>query len=160
MASLKRIGGTTAAAVLVFALAACGGGSSTASSTTAPTPTGPSKQDFLTQANTVCTKHRAIIDAAASKVLAGGQLPSPEAFGKLAMETIVPELTAQFRELRAVTPPADLTAAYTGYLSQADQTVTSITTNPALITDPTNFAALNKQGDDLGLNAACRVGPG
>lgn len=149
------------AAVSALAVAGCSSGSGTAaSSTAAPTATGPTKAEFVTKADAVCAKHRAVIEAAASKVLAGGQLPSPEAFGKLAMETIVPELTAQFTELKAVTPPPELATPYSAYVAAGDKTVAAISTNPALITDATNFVGLNKQGDDVGLNPACRVGPG
>lgn len=149
------------AAVLALAVAGCNSGSGTAAtSSAAPTTTGPTKAEFVTEANAVCSKHRAVVEAAASKALAGGQLPSPEAFGKLAMETIVPELTAQFTELKTVTPPPELATPYSAYVAAGDTTVAAISANPALITDATNFMALNKQGDDVGLNPACRVGPG
>lgn len=120
---------------------------------------GPSVQDFAPRANAICAQHSATIEAAASELLAGGQLPEPEEFGRLAQETIIPELTAHFAELREVEPPADVADAYGQYLSLGEQKVADLREDPSIITDATNFEDVNRQADAAGLSAACHVGP-
>ncbi len=120
---------------------------------------GPSKDEFLKEANAVCAKHRATIEAAASKVLGGGKLPSPQQFGKLAKETILPQLTAQFRELRPIEAPDDLADAFTNFVSRGDKAVAAIRKDPSTLTNPDNFAAANRQSDKTGLSDACHIGP-
>lgn len=145
MTSRTRLKRPTALGLIVLATVGC---------------SGPSKEAFLQEAGAICVGHRATIDAAASQVLAGGQLPSPEAFGRLAQETIIPELTAQFSELRKLQPPTELADVYGQYLSLGEATVEEMRTDPSILTDATNFAEVNRQADAAGLSEACRVGPG
>lgn len=121
---------------------------------------GPSVETFTEQANAICTDHAATIEAAASEVLAGGQLPSPEEFGRLAQETIIPELTAQFEELRDVEPPAELAAEYEAFLTTGEETLDELRADPSILTDATNFEEANGQADAAGLSGACHMGPG
>lgn len=104
MRPVLRRGG---ALVVVLALAGCG--------------SGPSREDFLQEANAVCAQRRETIEEAASQVLAGGALPSPEQFGRLTMQTIVPELTAQFRELGELEASEDLTDDVEAYAAHRDE---------------------------------------
>lgn len=120
---------------------------------------GPSEEEFLKEANAVCTEHRATIEEAASKVLAGGALPKPEEFGALAQETIIPELTAQFRELGDIEAPEDLAVSFDDFLSQADEAVTALADDPSMLTNADNFTAPNQQSDEVGLSDACHIGP-
>ncbi|MEJ7803230.1 MAG: hypothetical protein WKH68_07640 [Candidatus Limnocylindria bacterium] len=117
-------------------------------------------ETFTEQANAICTDHAATIEAAASEVLAGGQLPSPEEFGRLAQETIIPELTAQFEELRDVEPPAELAAEYVAFLTTGEKTLDELRADPSILTDATNFEEANGQADASGLSGACHIGPG
>lgn len=142
---ILRMGGVLAVAALGFTTGACS--------------SGPSTEDFLQEANAVCTEHQATIEAAASKVLAGGQLPSPKAFGKLAQETIIPELTAQFNELRPIEAPDELATAYDDFLSQGEQAVAALSQDPSMLTNADNFSATNDQSDEVGLSDSCHVGP-
>lgn len=139
--------GLVVVAVMALGSAACGGG-------------GPSTEDFTREANAICQEHRATIDAAASEVLAGGQLPDPEEFGRLAQETIIPELTAQLEELRKVEPAKDVADEYERVLSLGEQAVADIRQDPSVLTDPANFQEVNQQVDAAGLSPACRIGPG
>jgi hypothetical protein len=139
---------TSRAAAVLLALvvtAACGGG--------------PSKPEFLQEANAVCAEHRETIEAAASQVLAGGQLPTPEQFGRLAMETIIPELTAQLEELRELDAPEDVAEDVEAYLENADEAVDGIKQDPSLITDAASFQSVNQQAAGIGLSDACNIGP-
>ncbi len=133
------------ALVVVLALAGCG--------------SGPSREDFLQEANAVCAQHRETIEAAASQVLAGGSLPNPEQFGRLTMQTIVPELTAQFRELGELEAPEDLADDVEAYVQQGEGVVAQLEQDPSLIADAANFTELNEKATQTGLSDACRVGP-
>lgn len=131
-----------------LAVAGCGGGDD-----------GPTKAEFVTQANAVCKEHRDKTSAAAAQLLAGGELPSPQEFGRLAQETIVPEYTAQIAELRPLEPPADLADEYRAWLADSEALRTKIEANPALVQDPTSAAKVNRQARALGLSGSCDVGP-
>lgn len=138
-----------AAAVVALAVGGCGDSEDE----------GLSRAELTEQATAICERHFENITAAASEVLAGGKLPNPRQFGELAQGTIVPELTAQTRELRALDPPEDLADEYTAFLDASEAAVADIEENPAVVTDPTNFEDVNRRADELGLPAQCRVGP-
>ncbi len=135
------------AATAALAAAGCGGDE------------GPTREEFVSEANTICERHTANIERAASKVLGGGQLPSPEQFGRLARGTIIPEVRQMFDELRGVEPPEELEERYDQLLQSGEQTVQRMEQDPSTITNLANFQELNRQVDELGLSRACRVGP-
>lgn len=138
-----------AAAVAVgVALAGCGGDDA------------PSRQEFVAQANQVCERHHARISQAASRVLAGGRLPSPREFGRLARETIIPEYTAQIEELRAVEPSEGEAEEFRAWLDDSAQLRERLEQNPAVIQNPRMLEPVNAQADQLGLAPECRIGPG
>lgn len=138
------------AAAVAFALAAsaCGGNGEV------------STEGFIAEANNICEERRGTIEEAASQVLAGGDLPDPEELGRLAQETIVPELRAQFEELSALEPPEDVADEFEAFVSEGEQVVEQISNDPSVITDPANFESVNQQAEQVGLSDACRVGPG
>lgn len=113
----------------------------------------------MTEANAICKQHSDPIAAAASELLAGGKLPTPEAFGKLASETIIPEYSAQVSELQDLSPPGELADAFDIWLSDSEATLAEITDDPMTITDPTNFTDVNQEADQVGLSSDCHVGP-
>ncbi len=136
-----------ATAAITIGAAGCGGDE------------GPTRQEFASEANAVCKRHRAKISAAAAKVLAGGKLPSPQEFGRLAQGTIIPEYTAQIAELRRVEPPEEQAGAFRSWLDDSEALRARLQRNPALIQDPRGLAAVNGQADRLGLSRDCHVGP-
>ena len=136
------------ATVAALAVAGCGGDG------------GPTKGEFVKEANAVCKRHYVKISAAASKLLAGGKLPSPREFGQLAMGTIIPEYSAQIRELEDVEPPEDQAAAYEKWLNDSTALRDRLQKNPVLIQQPQALAAVNGQADRLGLANDCHIGPG
>ena len=121
---------------------------------------GPSKAEFVEDANSVCKRHYVKISAAAAKLLAGGKLPSPREFGRLAQGTIIPEYSAQIAELREVEAPEEQAKAYDTWLDDSQALKTKLQGNPALIQNPQELAAVNGQADRLGLSNNCRIGPG
>lgn len=152
---MRRTAPVIGIAVSAVAIALSGCGSSNDKS-----DGGLSKKDFVAQANAVCKRHNEKISAAASKVLAGGKLPSPQKFGMLVMGTIVPEQKAQVGELRAIKPPSELAGAYDKWLADAQATGGRIAKNPPLIQNPASFAKVNGEADRLGLSPKCHIGPG
>jgi hypothetical protein len=137
----------------------CGGGLAVLLALSACSSGGPSRAEFVKQANSVCAQHRETIEAAASQVLAGGSLPDPQQFGRLAQETIIPELTAQFAELDDLEPPDDLADDVMSYVSDGEAVVDKLRQDPSLITDAANFTGLNDKATQVGLSDACNVGP-
>ena len=145
VAPVLRRGG--ALVVLLLGMAGCG-------------DSGSARADFLQEANATCGQHREKIEAAASKVLAGGSLPSPEQFGRLAQETIIPELTAQFRELGELDPPEDLSDDIDAYVAQGEEVLQRMQQDPSFLADAANFTAVNDSATSIGLSDSCHVGPG
>lgn len=135
-------------AAATLAVAGCGGDD------------GPTKGEFVKEANAVCKRHYVKISAAASKLLAGGKLPSPREFGQLAMGTIIPEYSAQIRELDDVEPPEDQADAYEKWLTDSTALRDRLQKNPVLIQQPQALSAVNGQADRLGLANDCHIGPG
>ncbi|MBW3654239.1 MAG: hypothetical protein KY433_11815 [Actinobacteria bacterium] len=119
----------------------------------------PSNEEFVAQANRICERHHARISAEASKVLAGGDLPSPREFGELARRTIIPEFSAQIEELRALEPSEDKAEEFRSWLADSTQLKNRLERNPALIQNPQALQQVNAQVGQLGLADECRVGP-
>lgn len=121
---------------------------------------GPSVEEFRTEASDICQESRKTIEAAASELLGGGELPDPQEFGKLAQGTIVPETEKMLDRLADVEPAEEVADEYQAFLDEAEQTVDEIRKDPTMLMDPTNFAEVNKRADAANLSAACRIGPG
>jgi hypothetical protein len=142
---------TATGVVALFAAGGCGGGGG---------DDGPSSAQFVAHANAVCKRHYVKISAAASKVLAGGRLPDPRQFGKLAQGTIIPEYRAQISELGPLKASSDRAAAYRTWLADSRALESRLEGNPALIQNAKALAPVNTQADALGLSSNCHVGPG
>lgn len=158
MAMLKSLAAKRAvatASMCLFVLAAGGCGSSNSSSGRS----GLSRSALLSRGNAICTRHHDVITAAAGKLLAGGNLPTPAKFGKLAFGTIIPQTTMEINELSALTPNAKLAGAYAGWLASLRAAVAKMKQNPVAIQHSSSFVAVNRQGGALGLSG-CHVGPG
>jgi len=138
------------AAIATATVAGCGGGGGGG---------GLSQADLVKKANTICKGHHNTITIAASKVLAGGKLPTPQAFGKLARQTIVPEYTAQVSELRTLKASGDFAGRYKKWLKDSETTAMRMKMNPMIISNSASFTAVNGQSDSLGLSKDCHVGP-
>jgi len=153
--SVGRTGLAVAVTVTALAAAGCDGGDEAEGNGGG----GPSKDEFVEQANPICERHNEKVTAAASRLLAGGQLPKPDEFGRLAKETIIPEYSAQVAELRKVKPPAESAAAYTMWLDESQSLLGRIPKDPSMIIDGEHFESVNEQADSLGLSQDCHAGP-
>ncbi|MBA3735242.1 MAG: hypothetical protein H0W90_08600 [Actinobacteria bacterium] len=136
--------GVLGALLVPLALTGCGGES------------GLSKAELTKQADAVCKRHYEKISAGANKLLAGGKLPTPQKFGRFAHQTLIPEYTAQIRELREL---KDFAEPYKTWLANSEATRAKIMKKPALITNGANFVVVNAESDRLGLSRQCHVGP-
>ncbi len=143
-----RGAGAVGAALIVLVVAGCGSSSSS----------GLSKSALKSQAGAICKKHNDTITAAASKLLAGGKLPSPAKFGKLAFGTIIPQYTAQIGELSALKPEAKLATPYKQWLAASRAALAGMKQNPKSIQASAPFVTVNRDAKALGLS--CHVGPG
>jgi hypothetical protein len=122
---------------------------------------GPSREEFIREANAICKRHTVQIREAAGRPMAGGELPDGRELTELALKTIIPEYNEQVGELQAlVEPPDELSKEYQRYLELSAKTREKITQDPSLLTDPANFEDVNRQAEQLGLSSDCRVGPG
>ncbi|MBA3748180.1 MAG: hypothetical protein H0W96_11925 [Solirubrobacterales bacterium] len=150
--------GALAAIAVAGALAAGGCGDDDKKATA--TDDGLDKAQLVTSANAICKPHSEKVAAEAQKMLAGGKLPTPSQFGRLAMGTIIPEYKAQIAELRALKPADEVAAQYDAWLATSDATLARIQESPALLRNAATFKTVNGQADALGLAEECHVGPG
>lgn len=130
---------------LCVAISGCGGGD------------GLSRAELIKKVDPVCKRHNATITVAASKVIAGGKVPRPAAFIKLAKETIFPEYSAQIDALSKLKPSSDLAGNYEAWLGDSRATAMRVKRNPAILTTPATFERVNGEAKALGFT--CNVGP-
>lgn len=134
-------------ATIAVGFAGCGGDDS------------PSNEEFVAQANAICERHHARISEEASKVLAGGNLPSPREFGELARRTIIPEYSAQIEELRALEASEEKEEEFRAWLDDSTQLKNRLAANPAMIQNTQALQPVNAEAERLGLAEECKVGP-
>lgn len=120
---------------------------------------GPNREEFTQSANAICKRHTVPIREAAGKLLAGGQLPDPREFMQLARGTIIPQYSAQVRELQGLQPPEELSQQYRRFLEMSDSARQELMRNPSAITNPASFEDVNRQAQQLGLSRDCLLGP-
>lgn len=145
-----RLGITVGVTLIALVLAGCGSSA----------PSGLSRSALVSKVDAVCKQHNEIVTAAASKVLAGGQLPTPAKFGKLAHQTIIPQYGIQINKLSSLKPQAKLASSYNAWLTDSRATLARMQQNPAVIQSSANFSAVNRQAVALGFGSNCHVGPG
>lgn len=120
----------------------------------------PSDEEFVAQANEICQEHRANITEEASKVLAGGNLPSPREFGELARGTIIPEYSAQIEELRALEASEEKEEEFRAWLEDSEELKNRLEDNPVMIQNARALEPVNAEAEQLGLADECYIGPG
>ena len=120
----------------------------------------PSDEEFVSQANAICERHHARITEEASKVLAGGNLPSPREFGELARGTIIPEYSAQIEELRALEASEEKQEEFRAWLDESEELKNQLEQNPVMIQNARALEPVNAEAERLGLADECHIGPG
>lgn len=141
---------TVGMSLLALAIAGCGSSGSS----------GLSKSALVSKVNPVCRRRSDVITAAATKMLAGGKLPDPATFGKLAFGTIIPQTAAQIDELAALKPDAKLAGQYNQWLTSLRAALAKMKQNPIIIQSSASFVTVNHEATALGVSSACHVGPG
>jgi hypothetical protein len=139
-------------ALSLLALTVAGCGSSSQS--------GLSKSALVSKADAICKTRTAVITAAASKMLAGGKLPTPAKFGKLAFGTIIPQTSREIVQLTALKPQASLATSYKQWLATLRADLAKMKQNPIIIQHGASFVTVNNEAKALGFSSACHVGPG
>lgn len=116
-------------------------------------------EEAMAEANAICEEHQTTIESAASEVLGGREVPDPEELQQLANERIIPELSAQFEQLRDVEPPPDAEEDYEAFLEEGEEAIEQLEEDPTVITNPEVFAEVNRQAEAAGLSGDCRIDP-
>lgn len=147
-----RAPGTLCTCVLLLGLGAAGCGSSGHS--------GLTRAQLIKRGDAICKRHTEVITAGATKLLAGGKLPTPAKFGRFAFGTIIPQYSAQIDQLAALKPPASIKSPYERWLADSRATLARVRANPVIIQSRSQFTALNHEGDSLGFSSDCHAGPG
>jgi len=137
----RRVLAATALASAALALAACGGGDDSTSAGT---------DDFVTQANAICaTTNKALHQL----IVETGLDPSKsqlEAYSKAQAQIA----EKQINGLAALTAPEDLSEQFDAYIEAQKQTFEDFSQDPNSVGE-LDYQALDKQADDLGLQAEC-----
>lgn len=151
--------GTT---LLALAIAGCGSSStttSTKSTSTKSTSSGLSKSALVSKVDPICKSHTDVITAAASKMLAGGKLPTAKAFGQFAGGTVIPQTAAEIAQLSPLKPEAKLTRSYAQWLAALQAALAAMKKNPIIIQQSKPFVTVNHEAKAQGFSSACDVGP-
>ncbi len=144
--------GTRFAAMAAVALAAA-----TAAGCGSSDDKGPTKADFVKQANGICAKGNEEIEAGARKLFAGSKgRPSKAAIAKFVGSTAIPEIQKQVDALKKLDPPEGDEGKVKQITDAADAGLAKVKANPLSATregpkDP--FAKADKLAGDYGLEA-------
>lgn len=149
LTSTKRSRAAVGAALVALTMAGCGSSGSS----------GLSKSKLVSKVDAICKTHNVVITAAASKMLAGGKLPSPKAFGRLAFGTIIPQTSVEITSLSALKPQSSLDGPYKTWLSELRADLAKMKANPVIIQSSASFVTVNHEAKAQGFSSNCDVGP-
>jgi len=146
------------AALGALVVAGCGDDEETSSTTGTSGASGVSgvaltEDEFLTQANEICSTGDKALDEAAKETFGGGQ-PSAAEIEQFADDFVVPSIEIQIDGIRALTPPEEIAADVTTFLDDAEAALDEVRDDPSLLQESNNagpFADVNEQADALGL---------
>lgn len=124
--------------------------SAAAPTTAAPTAAaGLTKAEFVTKANAICTAGNAEIEAASASL---GATPTTAQIAAFATATLIPSVSKQLDDIRALGIPEADKATVEPILAESDAVLTSLKADPSqLEEDP--FAAVNTKLTSYGLTA-------
>jgi hypothetical protein len=140
--------------MLVAALVIAGCGSSDDNNTTTASI---SKAEFVKQGNAICESGNEEINKdfekfAKEKNLKENQQPTDAQFEEAAEEFLLPSVSRQIKEVRALGAPEGEEEAVNTFLDNAEAEVEAIEADPSLLSGET-FKDVNKEGKALGLTA-------
>jgi hypothetical protein len=150
-------------AAIALAVAGCGGGddssSTTVSSTTAVGATGASggaplsTDEFITQADAICTSSNDEVDAQAQQVF-GGQQPTDAQLAQFINDTLIPSLEDEINGIDALTPPAGDEDQVQAIIDAVNTALDKVKANPQLVAASANngpFAEADQLAKAYGL---------
>jgi hypothetical protein len=113
---------------------------------------GLSKSEYIKQGNAICTKGNAVIDKAARQQFQAQ--PTPAQFAAFAKSTLIPTISGEIDDLKALKAPKDDADELSQLYDDAEAALDKIKANPALAgaegaNDP--FADVNKRATAYGL---------
>jgi hypothetical protein len=106
------------------------------------------QEEFVTQGNAICAAGNKEIDAGASGL---GDQPTEEQLNAFVGDTLVPSVTGQIDDIRALEPPEDISAQVTTFLDDAETALGELEADPSLLTSGDPFADVNTQATAIGL---------
>ena len=109
-----------------------------------------SKQEFITQADAICTRGDKKLDRAGSETF-GKERPSKQEVEQFASDTLVPNIQGQIDDVRALTPPQGDEEQVNAFLDSAQRALDEIEQDPSLLSqggDP--FGETSKLGKEFG----------
>jgi hypothetical protein len=133
----------TGMALMVVALiAGCGGSSDD----------GPSKSEFLTKANAICTKGTEEINAATSEQFGPDGPTTEEDSAQFITETVVPSIQSQVDQIKALDPPSGDEDQIAAITDGAEAAIAQVNEDPSLASSGTSpFAESDKLATEYGL---------
>ncbi len=145
---MRSIGIAAAVLLVIGAVAVAGcGGSDDTSSTTAEI----SKDDYVTQANEVCTEGNKELRAAGQEAFSGE--PSDAEIEQYVADTMAPNIQGQIDAITALGVPAGDEEQVNEFLDTAQETLDQVEADPSVLTsggqDP--FAETNQLMTEYGL---------
>jgi hypothetical protein len=116
-----------------------------------------SREEFISQANAICSEGNAKIDAAAEEAFGGlgpDERPSDEQLQGF-YDTLVPEIQGQLDAIGGLNPPEDLEADVDNLLQVARSSLDRIKDGgpQVLLSEQDPFAEANQLAADIGLTA-------
>jgi hypothetical protein len=136
--------------------AGCGGdddGDTTTTTTGVTGTTGnaeaPTKQEFIKQADEICTEGSQELTTALSEEL-GTEQPSDEEIEQFVSDSVVPVLREQFAELRALTPPEGDEEEVDRVFTAAEDAVDELEEDPGLVVESGSFEEADRLARNYG----------
>jgi hypothetical protein len=134
-----RVAALLIALVSLFA-AGCGGGDDDKAL---------SKAEYLKQGNAICKKGNDAIDAAGQAL---GESPTKAQITAFATDTLIPSVSTQIKDLRALDPPEEDADTLTALYDDAEAALEKIKANPETVASENDpFADVNKRATAYGL---------
>ena len=147
---MKRtcIGVCAAATAIAIGAAGCGGGDDSTTTTAASI----TKEEFVTQANDICAEGNKTIDSAANETFTGGQ-PSQADIVAFWDDTLIPSVTDQVAQIKALGIPAGDEDQVNAILAEADSALSEAQqqVDSGEVTNQDPFADANKLAGEYGL---------
>lgn len=150
--NVRRVAAIVACAAIAAVAVGCGGDDTTATTETL------TKQEWITQADQICSDGDAAIEQAAQD--AGLSNPTPEELKSFYTETVLPGIEDQRDQLEALPVPAGEEEAIGSITDALDQAISDSQADPeALVNGEDIFKDVNQQAQDYGLTS-CGDGGG